>query len=191
MDEKSLQQIYKTCYPQIVSYIMNHNGTADQAKEAFHAALGAMLNQIDKGNQIGDYNAYLFRSAWNAFLAEKKHGGRFGPPDQSSPNEPVDPDDPVSPPILGGVRQELIEPGPGPDYLIHRQMVLDGAMEAIATLTPAQQRVLTLTFDPDQDLDDSQIAEIMGVSTDYVKVARHRAMQALREKMQQRGFTTL
>jgi RNA polymerase sigma factor (sigma-70 family) len=192
MDEKSLLQIYKTCYPDVARYIMNRSGTAEQAEEAFHAALSAMLNQIEKGTAIADYGAYLFRSAWNAFLAERKYADRtdeyahrasLGLSDEDHADESNS-----STAIKSG---EPVEPGPGPDYQVHRQILVEAAENIIAELSQAQQNILNLSFDPELNLDDEQIGQRLGLTPDYVRLARFRAMKALRERMYNRGFSSL
>ena len=194
MDEKNLLQIYKSCYPDIARYIMNRSGTADQAEEAFHAALSAMLNQIEKGTVIADYGAYLFRSAWNAFLAEKKYANKneeYAFKASLGLNEEPDMTFDNSNSPLPGKSGEPVEPGPGPDYQVHRQIIVEAAETIISELTPAQQTILNLSFDPELNLDDEQIAQRLGLTTDYVRLARFRAMKALRERMYSRGFSSL
>jgi RNA polymerase sigma factor (sigma-70 family) len=194
MDEKNLLQIYKTCYPDVARYIMNRNGTPEQAEEAFHVALSSMLNQIEKGAVIGDFGAYLFRSSWNAFLAERKYSTRMeeyalhsslGLHSESEGN-----DDLLSM-QMAPKTAEPIEPGPGPEYQVHRQILVEAAESIIAELSVAQQNILNLSFDLEQNLDDEQIAQKLGLTTDYVRLARFRAMKALRERMYSRGFSSL
>lgn len=193
MDEKSLLQIYKTCYPDIARYIINRNGTPEQAEEAFHAALSAMLNQMEKGAVIADYGAYLFRSSWNAFLAEQKHLTRveqFSPGLSLGINEDSSqPDEGISTPAVRAGNP--VEPGPGPDYQVHRQILVEAAESIISELSMAQQNILNLSFDPELNLDDNQIAQKLGLTPDYVRLARFRAMKVLREKMYSRGFSSL
>lgn len=194
MDEKGLHQIYKTCYPDIARYIMNRSGTAEQAEEAFHAALSAMLNQIEKGATISDYGAYLFRSAWNAFLAEQKYANKtdeYALRTSVGLSDDTGHFDEASSAQSPGKSSEPVEPGPGPDYQVHRQILVEAAETIIAELSPAQQNILNLSFDPEQNLDDEQIAKKLGLTTDYVRLARFRAMKALRERMYSRGFSSL
>lgn len=192
MDEKTLLQIYRTTYPDIARYIMNRDGSATEAEEAFHTALSAMLNQIEKGAVINDYGAYLFRSAWNAFLAERKQGARFDDGDRPLP-PPGDSGfhDDMSASLRPSGTFEASEPGPGPDYLAHRQMMMEAAESIISELSAAQQNILHLSFDPELSLTDEQIAQRLNVTTDYVRLARFRAMKTLREKMYARGFRSL
>lgn len=199
MDEKTLLHLYRTCYPDIARYIMNRNGTADQAEEAFHAALGAMLHQMEKGASINDYGAYLFRSAWNAFLAERRHNTRHEGPEapvshslQPQQHDEPDPTDEASFTGAGSGGKfrfsAIAEPGPGPEHHANNQLLLEAAEACIATLSKAQQNILKLSFDLEQSLDDDAIAVQLGVSKDYVRVARFRAMEALRAQMYQKGY---
>lgn len=190
MDEKTLISLYRNCYPDIARYIMNRGGTASQAEEAFHAALGSMLHQMNKGSVIQDFGAYLFRSAWNAFLAENKFYKR-----NKSAIDPLFDDieqakDPADFYSLSrdSYTFEPTEPGPEPDVQLNQQMLLEAAEASMSELTSAQQTILKLTFDPGLNLDDEGIAQKMGVTKDYVRVARFRAMEALRSKMHRRGF---
>jgi RNA polymerase sigma factor (sigma-70 family) len=192
MNEKNLLQIYKTCYPDIARYIMNRGGTAEEVEEAFHAALSAMLSQIEKGTIINDHGAYLFRSAWYSFLSEKRHGTKTDtpPPSGNGSNEGPDDDD-LSASIPIGGSKDPIEPGPGPDNLAHRKMLVEAAENIISELSQAQQNILNLSFDPELNLDDEQIGQNLGLSPDYVRLARFRAMKVLRERMYNRGFSSL
>jgi RNA polymerase sigma factor (sigma-70 family) len=192
MDEKTLLQLYRTCYPDIARYIMNRGGTADQAEEAFHAALGAMLQQLDKGAVVNDYGAYLFRSAWNSFLAEKRQGSRYEKHENiaqyETSGEETEPMDEISTAQGPPGFREPIETGPGPDQHADQQLLLDAAEASIGELSKAQQTILQLSFDPELNLDDDGIAVRLGVTRDYVRVARFRAMEALRTRMYRRGY---
>jgi RNA polymerase sigma-70 factor (ECF subfamily) len=53
---------------------------------------------------------------------------------------------------------------------------------AIALLSPDDAQVITLFYKAEQSLDE--IAAIMGLETNTVKVRLHRARQRLREKME-------
>lgn len=192
MDEKTLLQLYRTCYPDIARYIMNRGGTADQAEEAFHAALGAMLQQMDKGATINDYGAYLFRSAWNSFLAERRQNTRYERDDTfaqyDQPGDDQGAAEDIATPHMPPGHREPIETGPGPDQHADQQLLLEAAEASIGELSKAQQTILQLSFDPELNLDDDAIAERMGVTRDYVRVARFRAMEALRSRMYRRGY---
>lgn len=194
MDEKTLLQLYRSCYPDIARYIMNRNGSAEQAEEAFHAALAALLQQLEKGAEIQDFGAYLFRSAWYAFLAERKHVSRYeqtpdADPQNATANHAANSGGDLSVASLDDeFTREPAESGPGPDHLADQKILLEAAEACIAELTPGQQRILELTFDPELNLDDDEIATRLGVNKDYVRVARFRAMEALRARMHKRGF---
>jgi DNA-directed RNA polymerase specialized sigma24 family protein len=171
---------------------MNRDGSATEAEEAFHAALCSLLNQLEKGAVIHDYGAYLFRSSWNAFLNERKQGNRveeISPPSSLFRDSNANDDLNVS--IVPSGTTEAREPGPGPDYLTHRQILMEAAEEIITELTIAQQNILNLSFDPELSLTDDQIAQRLKLTTDYVRLARFRAMKTLREKMHLRGFRSL
>ncbi|MFZ4474586.1 MAG: RNA polymerase sigma factor [Saprospiraceae bacterium] len=190
MDEKTLISLYRNCYPDIARYIMNRGGSSAQAEEAFHAALGSMLHQINKGATIQDFGAYLFRSAWNAFLAEHKVYKR----NKSSVNSLNEEDDWSRNPSdhyslsRDSFTFEPQEPGPEPDVQVHQQILMEAAEASMSELTTAQQTILKLSFDPGLNLDDEGIAQKLGVTRDYVRVARFRAMEALRAKMHKRGY---
>lgn len=195
MDEKTLLHLYRSCYPDIARYIMNRNGTADQAEEAFHAALSALLHQLEKGAVINDYGAYLFRSAWNAFLAERRHATRhegsdaFGSQLEHSEDAEGSGEEMHVQHLDSGSRvATLAEPGPGPDLHADRELLLEAAEACIADLSKAQQSILQLSFDLEENLDDEAIAVRLGVTRDYVRVARFRAMEALRARMYKRGY---
>ena len=192
MDEKTILEIYRSAYPDIARYIMNRDGSATEAEEAFHAALCSMLNQLEKGAIIHDYGAYLYRSSWNAFLNERKQGNRVeevSPPPTFFRDSNANDD--LNASLVPSGSNEAKEPGPGPDYLAHRQILMEAAESIISELTIAQQNILNLSFDPELSLTDDQIAHRLQLTTDYVRLARFRAMKTLREKMHLRGFSSL
>lgn len=77
-DESVLRQLYATNYPRVESFVVNNNGTADQAKDVFQEAFIAVwrniqLNRFQPQNGAG-LDAYLFQIAKNKWMDYLRSG---------------------------------------------------------------------------------------------------------------------
>jgi len=77
-DEPSLRQLYISNYPRVENFVINNNGTADQAKDVFQEAFIAVwrniqLDRFQLQNGTG-LEAYLFQIAKNKWMDYLRSG---------------------------------------------------------------------------------------------------------------------
>ncbi len=188
MDSIDIKALYRTCYPQVARYILQRGGSKTEAEDAFHSALAAMLNPNRAGEAIENPGAFLFRSAWNAFLREQRYRRR----NDSGDTEFTETDPEDDPDNAGGGPATLhavpVEPGPAPDRLADQSLLSAVVWEEIRKLPAGAREVLELTFDPELDLDEAEIGGILEISREAVKVKRARAVAELRKRLRRRGL---
>jgi RNA polymerase sigma factor (sigma-70 family) len=77
-DESVLRQLYVSNYPRVESFVLNNNGTSDQAKDVFQEAFIAVwrntqLDRFQPQNGAG-LEAYLFQIAKNKWMDYLRSG---------------------------------------------------------------------------------------------------------------------
>lgn len=71
-DEKVMQLFYRNNYPKVEKYVLDNNGTKDEAKDVYQEAFIAMWRNIQldrfQPQQAGSLDGYLYRIAKNKWL---------------------------------------------------------------------------------------------------------------------------
>lgn len=77
-DQQALQQLYAANYPRVESFVLNNNGTADQAKDVFQEAFIAIWRNIQleryQPQEGASLEAYLFQVAKNKWMDYLRSG---------------------------------------------------------------------------------------------------------------------
>ncbi len=77
-DEPALRQLYASNYPRVENFVLNNNGSADQAKDVFQEAFIAVWRNIQMDRfspQSGSgLDAYLFQIAKNKWMDYLRSG---------------------------------------------------------------------------------------------------------------------
>lgn len=69
-NRRILNYIYSKSYPQVMRFVLNHNGTKDEAKDVFQEGLYSIVVK-SKNNELTidvSFEAYLFKTARNIWL---------------------------------------------------------------------------------------------------------------------------
>jgi len=80
-DEKALKHLYQNNYPTVERYVLNNNGTGDEAKDIFQEAFISLWRniQLDKfqPQREASLDAYLFRIAKNKWMDHLRSNKRY------------------------------------------------------------------------------------------------------------------
>lgn len=162
---------YEKWYAAFHNYVRHHDGSREQAKDAFQEGVFSTLRALKNGSdEPRNTQAYVFVAAKRAFWAALKR------------NRLLD--------------QGLIEAGEGhwfsqstspahSDNQLQAKEVLEACLNA---LEGKAKEILTLTV---EGFNDKQIAEKMEVAVDYVKVARCKARAKIKRLFGNEGFAYL
>lgn len=193
---EALIRIYKECYPRFVAWVLDNSGSTDEAKEAYAEAWKRVLLRLRDGQNIDDYGAYIYVTACNIYIRERKDRGLIVPLDTMMPNhdDEDEPDEPVAPSF-----RELSDTEPEPE----------DEPDATSTGPPSQEEdplqnpdnwgvvgecLTEMTLDRQQilkmalieGLTDAQIAEKRGTTPGTIANAKSRALDDLRNRAAKR-----
>jgi RNA polymerase sigma-70 factor (ECF subfamily) len=170
--ERDFQLIYREYYPKIVGYLRRLVGEAeaeDVAQETFVKANKA----LDGFRGDSSLSTWLYRIATNAAMDHlRKPASRRAPPipgglpdDDSSVGDAIAPGD--SAPVLDTL-------------LIRKDM--NECIRGIVDSLPENYRTVLVLSDL-EGMTNAEIAEVVGISLDTVKIRLHRARTRLREEL--------
>lgn len=161
-DDATLQHLYSSNYYKVENYVLNNNGTAEQAKDIFQEAFIAVWRNIQLGKfqvqQNASIEAYLFQVAKNKWLdyLRSGHFTKVISLDKSN----------VSEPVTASVNSEENE------YLV-------AIRRHFKNLGDSCKKILTLFYYEDESM--KEIAEKMGWTEATAKNNKYRCIQKLKE----------
>lgn len=161
-DKLSFGILYERYLDQIYNYIFfqvngNHHETEDLTEEVFLRAFTAVL---DKPRQQANFKALVYRIAHNLVIDTYR-------------TKKVEVD-------LEKV-EVVSEKLPNPEASLENVQLSKELASAVKSLKPNLQEVIILRYI--LDLSTDEIAEIMGISRNYVRVLQYRALQSLKVKI--------
>ena len=162
-DEKVLQFIYKDNFSKVEHFIINNNGSSDDAKDIYQEAFLAVWRNIqaDKFSPANEtaLSGYIYQVARNIFSDHyQATRNRFS--DFVNVEE-------IRDQVEDAAESEQLEER---DQLLHK---------SLAKLSPEQRELLVLTRF--ERMKYEEVATIMDTSVANIKVRVHRAMAKLRE----------
>lgn len=161
-DEEALAQIFDTYSPGIYRYAARLLGDPDIAEDCVAETFSRLLQALHKNKGPDDHlQAYLYRIAHN-WITDYYRRNR-------PETIPLDTELHTEPEVE--LTQALIEEN-------ERQQI----RAALQTLPPDQRLAVSLKYL--EDWDNVRIAELMHKSIGAIKSLQHRALQALRRKLQ-------
>ncbi len=158
--DEHVKAIYAYCYARLG----NRPDAEDATEQTFFQAWNAFARYREQGAPV---KAWLFRIASNVVIDTYRRRsfrleGRLGAPLEAA--------------------ETLADPSPQPPEVAEARELYGDLQRAIQTLPVDYQQVLALRFS--QDLKVTEIAEVMGRSEGSVKMLLHRAVGALRTRLQ-------
>lgn len=166
----AFERLVRTHTPRLLAvarrFLRNEEDARDAVQDAFLSAFRS-LSEFEGGSEIG---TWLHRIAVNACLMKLRTRRR-------RPEEPIDD---LLPRYLedGHHAAHLPEWRESAETLLERREVREFVRDCIGQLPESYRTVLLLR--DIEELDTAEVARILGVSANVVKVRLHRARQALR-----------
>jgi RNA polymerase sigma-70 factor, ECF subfamily len=164
-DEGAVRQVYRLHADAIYRYALYQSGNFSLAEDVAGEVFVRMMESIGSYEYRGSpISAWLYRIARNLIIDHQRRGGRFKPLEE-------------------GYDLTLISDNP--IELAERQLSWAELREALAELTDDQRQVIILKFI--ENLENREVAEVIGKSEGSVKSLQHRALRSLRRVLEKRG----
>jgi len=164
-NEEAFEKLCRFVYGRIYSYVFYRVKHKEDAEDLTSEVVLKIVRALK--NQKGNFLAWIYKIAANSLIDFYRH---------RKVAQEISYDD---------LSQESIgSKGVSPnDVLMH-----DKLKDALTHLTKEQADVITFRFI--QELDNEEIAKIMGKSIGSVKVLQFRALRSLREYFKKKGYET-
>lgn len=164
-DEAAIRQVYRQYADAIYRYALYQGGDEHLAEDVAGEVFVRMLESIGTYTYRGTpISAWLYRIARNLVIDQQRRGNRLKPLDQVEHTDFVS-DNPVD--------------------LAERRLGWEELRSALSELTDEQRDVVVLKFV--EDLQNQQVAAIVGKNEGSVKALQHRALRSLRRVLERRG----
>jgi RNA polymerase sigma-70 factor (ECF subfamily) len=164
-DEGAVRQVYRLYADGIYRYALYQSGNRSLAEDVAGEVFVRMIESIGSYKYRGSpISAWLYRIARNLIIDHQRRGGRFKPLEEAHESALIS-DNPI----------ELAE----------RQLSWAELCEALSELTDDQRQVIILKFI--ENLENQEVADIIGKSEGSVKSLQHRALRSLRRVLEKRG----
>ena len=164
-DEAAIRQVYRLHADGIYRYALYQSGDPSLAEDVAGEVFARMIESIGSYTYRGaPFSAWLYRVARNLVIDHQRRGARLKPLEAADEARTLA-DNPV----------ELAE----------RQLTWEELRIAMSELTDEQRQVVVLKFI--ENLDNAEVAEIIGKSEGSVKSLQHRALRTLRRLLERRG----
>ncbi|MBA2389739.1 MAG: sigma-70 family RNA polymerase sigma factor [Geodermatophilaceae bacterium] len=168
-DPDAFGELYEHYVDRIYNYIYYRVGNVDEAEELtsrlFYRVLKALPRYVDRG---APFASWLYRIAHNLVANFHRDQAR-------RPSVPID-----DLPLASTSRA-------APERVAERHDTERTLWQAINALHEDRRQLLLLKFG--DGLSNAQIGEVLGRTEGAVKSLYHRTLLALREEMEQRGYT--
>ncbi len=165
-DEATLVQLYAANYPRVESFVLNNNGTSEQAKDVFQEAFIAVWRniQLDRFEPQNDtaLDGYIYQIAKNKWMDQLRSGHH---------NKIVRMD-------TGNLSMRETD-----EVLVEESEYLAAVKKHFTSLGENCKRILTLYYYNNESL--RAIAETMGWTEATAKNNKYRCIQKLRELINQ------
>jgi RNA polymerase sigma-70 factor, ECF subfamily len=164
-DRDALEELYLIHFDRIYGYLHMSVGNRHDAEDLTTQTFLKMLESIGRFRwQSAPFSAWLFRIAHNLAMDHFRARKRWQP------------------------EEEVPEPAgseePSAEMLAMQSIGRQSMMEMIDTLSPEQQRVLTLKFV--FNFANGDVATILGKTEGAIKSLQHRALASLQRQMTQK-----
>ena len=183
MTDQQIRELYEQCYPKIARYIFQRDGSDEAAEECFQVAMEKLLLK-SAIEAVENPEGYLFRVSWNAFLREQKRRGIFVQPRAGDPEADLEGDETETAPV----RPQILAAGPADGEPNDWSNLVEVLWRFADELSRGDQEILELTFQRDPALEEAEIAALLKIGVDAVKVKRARAVEKLRINLFENGF---
>jgi RNA polymerase sigma-70 factor (ECF subfamily) len=164
-DDSAIRLVYRMHADGIFRYALYQLGDRTAAEDVAGETFVRLLNSIDRYEYRGlPLQAYLYRIAQNLVVDQRRRRGRFA--------------------SLDAVPEGALS-SPNPAVLAEQRLGWGDLRSALDELTDNQRQVILLKFV--EDLDNRQVADVIGKNEGSVKSLQHRALASLRRILERRG----
>lgn len=168
-DNAAFKEVYRQHYRSTVAFVKANSGNEDDARDVFQEALLVLVKNLRNGEfrltvDLGAYLYAVMRNLWLHRLRSRRTRPEVGLTDET----PL-PDSGVSDMEVLFVEQVFEEK--------HHTV-----KELLKTLKTECQKLIEYAYY--HQLSAAEIAGLLGYAESFVKVKKHRCMEALREKVQ-------
>ena len=164
-DEAAIRQVYRLYSDGIYRYALYQSGDPSLAEDVAGEVFARMIESIRSYTYRGaPLSAWLYRIARNLVIDHRRRGTRLRPLEAAD---------------------EARTPADDPVELAESRLTWEELRVVMSELTDEQRQVVVLKFV--ENLDNSEVAEIIGKSEGSVKSLQHRALRTLRRLLERRG----
>lgn len=164
-DQAAIQQVYRMHADAIYRYALYQGGDPALAEDVAGEVFVRMMESIGTYEYRGlPISAWLYRIARNLVIDQQRRRNRLRPLDQTD---------------------EAAFASPDPVDEAERRLSWAEVSGMLHELTDEQRQVIVLKFI--ENLDNAEIAAIIGKNEGSVKALQHRALRSLKRLLEQRG----
>lgn len=169
--EEEFQEIFTVYYPKIVRYLRRLIGEAE-AEDVAQEVFVKVSRALDGFRGEASLSTWVYRIATNAAMDHRRKSG--------SQHEPLTPDDPSD--DDAPMDTAALDAGPRLDTLLIRKDMND-CIRGIVDGLPENYRTVLVLSDL-EGLMNAEIAVVLDLSLDTVKIRLHRARVRLRKELE-------
>ena len=164
-DETAIRHVYRLYADAIYRYALYQSGDSILAEDVAGEVFVRMMESIGTYNYRGTpLSAWLYRIARNLIVDHQRRGRRLKPLEQADQTRFV---------------------SDNPADLAEKRLGWEELRSALGELTDEQRQVVILRFV--ENLQNHDVAEIVGKNEGSVKSLQHRALRSLRRVLEKRG----
>jgi RNA polymerase sigma factor (sigma-70 family) len=163
----AIEEIYRLAYPSCQSFVLNNNGTVEDAKDVFQESLIVLMEYLDKGDfelscKLQTFIYSIFRRLW---LKQLKKSGRLPVELYESEKEYIN------------IEEDQIS------YKKEQEQKHIHINKVFASFKEDCRKVLTAYYYNNASL--SEIAQMMGYTDNFIKIKKGRCMDALKKAVKE------
>lgn len=169
-DREAFRRLYELHKDRVYSIVLHFSGNESSARDIVQQVFLKLFTRIGEFRSESIFSTWLHRITVNAALMRIRRR-------RSRPEEPIEA---LLPSFVedGHSTVEFRDWGESPEVVLAREEVRTAVREAIDRLPESYRTVLVLR--DIEELDTAEVAELLGISANAVKIRLHRARQALR-----------
>ncbi len=171
------QKIHKEYHTKILHYLLRVTGNREDAEDLTQEAFIKILNGLYSFKGKSSLSTWIYRIATNTAI-DRMRGSAYKRLQKKTVSEDIEPDHEENKKVWSGKKMPLAE-----NQIVRKEMNTC-IRNFIDTLSSNYKTVLVLS--EIEDFTNREIAEILGISLNTVKIRLHRAREKLRKILETR-----
>lgn len=168
-DDRALEELIERFQARVYRFGMKMCGNPEDAKDVLQDTLLTVTRSLREFRGTSSISTWLYTIA-RSFCIKKRRRSKFAPHREQSLDRDVAPES-----------AEVMDPVRSPDEALADKELHHALDRAIAALEPMYREVLVLR--DVEGLSASDVAEVLGISTQAVKSRLHRARRSVRDRL--------